>query len=256
MVSLPIPEARSPIRYQDICWQGDHLGKLVFDLSGGRIAADAHAHLDPDLNAESLARSPHWRPVFGQTSASQGHLHNQHVQPGDLFLFFGLFRSVELVSGKVTWKKDAPRQHVIWGWLQAAEIHKVDSCGPAIRAWANYHPHFQRELDGNNTLYIARQTLELEGEELAGWPGAGVFGRCVRQRTLTAPGSDSPCRWALPGWCLPRNGTTPLTYHAQPWRWKKEGAHARLQSVSRGQEFILDGSDYPEALDWLRSLFS
>jgi hypothetical protein len=30
----------------------------------------------------------------------------------------------------------------------------------------------------------------------------------------------------------------------------------RLQSVGRGQEFVLDVEQYPEARDWLRSIFS
>jgi len=38
-------------------------------------------------------------------------------------------------------------------------------------------------------------------------------------------------------------------------RWTKGTDGVLLDSVSRGQEFVLDCDDYPEAQSWLRSLF-
>jgi len=46
MVSLPIPDKWSPIRYKDISWQEYNLGTLVSDLTGGRVASSHSAHLD------------------------------------------------------------------------------------------------------------------------------------------------------------------------------------------------------------------
>ena len=37
-------------------------------------------------------------------------------------------------------------------------------------------------------------------------------------------------------------------------RWERSGASAKLASVSRGQEFVLDCDDYPEAPGWLRQI--
>ena len=62
MVSLPIPDKTSPIRYEDIRWQKGNLGPFVSDLTGGNIPASHFAHLDPDLNASSLSRPAGWRP--------------------------------------------------------------------------------------------------------------------------------------------------------------------------------------------------
>ena len=31
--------------------------------------------------------------------------------------------------------------------------------------------------------------------------------------------------------------------------------HVTLKSASPGQEFVLDTKDYPEAMDWIKSLF-
>jgi len=57
--------------------------------------ASLGAHLDPDLDAASRRREPGWRPLLGQHGAAQSHLCNESVGPGDLFLFFGLFRRTE-----------------------------------------------------------------------------------------------------------------------------------------------------------------
>jgi hypothetical protein len=115
MVSLPIPDKQSSIRYGDIRWQEYDLGSLVSNLTGGRIPASDFAHLDPDINRESLSRHSEWLPIFGQTGAAQGHLRKNGVQAGDIFLFFGLFRNVINTGGKLLWDTRSPLRHVLWG---------------------------------------------------------------------------------------------------------------------------------------------
>ena len=73
--------------------QFDRFGRIVEELSSGRIADSSTAHLDPDLNPESIERN--WREVFGQSSSLQTHLDNNDVKSGDLFLFFGLLKAVK-----------------------------------------------------------------------------------------------------------------------------------------------------------------
>ncbi|CAI8922445.1 hypothetical protein EMIT0158MI4_310005 [Burkholderia ambifaria] len=46
-----------------------------------------------------MANIPGWRPALGQTGAAQGHLSNNGVGAGDVFLFFGWFRQVEKSRG-------------------------------------------------------------------------------------------------------------------------------------------------------------
>jgi hypothetical protein len=60
--------------------------------------------------------------------------------------------------------------------------------------------------------------------------------------------------WQLPRWFNPV-ARTPLSYHANPARWTDCSTSMRLQSVGRGQEFVLDVEQYPEARAWLRSIF-
>ena len=57
---------------------------------------------------------------------------------------------------------------------------------------------------------------------------------------------------ALPSWFDLRGGRTPLGSHSRPDRLFEEDGELRLQSVARGQEFVLDAAEYPEALGWAR----
>ncbi len=42
----------------------------------------------------------------------------------------------------------------------------------------------------------------------------------------------------------------------QPLQWQLDQNYVYLQSVARGQEFVLDTHDYPEAVDWAKRLIA
>ena len=254
MLSLPIPDKHSPIRYQDIHLQEYNLGKIVSDLTGGRISAPHFAHLDPDLNPESLPRHPEWRPVFGQTGAAQGHLHNQGVQAGDVFLFFGRFRQTAVRDGRFSWKLHSPEFYAFWGWLQIDEVLRIDDVSSSGFEWARYHPHFHRQPDPNNPLYITRDKVQLPNLDPQALPGSGVFQRISGALVMTAPDAAKPSEWALPDWFYPGGGKPPLTYHSNLARWQKSTSGLRLSSAAIGQEFVLDIGDAPAAIPWLKFL--
>ena len=105
MRSLPIPQRNPsrlhiPIRYDQISCDSRPLAGIVSELTKARIAPEAPAHLDPDLDALSLPRQSGWRPLFGQRGVAERLLRHQGVQAGDVFLFFGWFRRVEQVAGR------------------------------------------------------------------------------------------------------------------------------------------------------------
>lgn len=254
MVSLPIPDRQSVISYRDISFDGGSLGSLLSALTCGQIPPHYGAHIDPDLAYGSLPRLPGWRPLFGQTGSAQSHLRNQTIGPGDLFLFFGLFRRVQLHDGVYSWATGSRPCHVIWGWLQVAEVLHVDSMNPTEFPWALYHPHFHRGADANNALYLARPHLGVGRLTHLDLPGARVFPHFSASQLLTARDQDRPTVWDLPGWFHPSQERAPLTYHSDPVRWEKCGQRTRLESVGRGQEFVLDCADYPEAIDWVCDL--
>lgn len=249
MVSLPISDRTSPVRYQDLPLHR----RLVADLAGNRVKVHFGAHLDPDLVDASLPRLPGWRPLFGQCNAEQRVLERAGVGPGDLFLFFGWFRHVELRDGRYRYVPGAPDLHVLWGWLQVGAMLAVDT--DPIPAWAAYHPHATRtEARRSNTIYVAAERLTAGGA-VPGMAGAGVFDRYDDRLRLTAAGRSRSI-WSLPGWFDPSTGRTPLGYHGDLQRWTRDGDRVLLQTVGRGQEFVLDTADYPEAPAWIREVMA
>jgi len=255
LLSMPIPDRQSSITYTDIHWGEYNLGEIVVNLTKGKIKPDHFAHLDPDINEASLPRHKEWRPIFGQVGASQGHLRKQAVGAGDLFLFFGLFQNTFVDNGKFSFIPESFPRHVIWGWLQIESIHPVDEIDRTQFEWAIYHPHFHRAPNQSNTVYFAKRLLDLPGLDRNSIGGAGIFPEFSEKLQLTSP--ESPLSvWKLPQWMYPRSGKPALSYHGNLERWEEHDDEVLLQTVSRGQEFVLDSIYYPEAIQWVNKLFS
>jgi hypothetical protein len=253
--TLPIPES-FPGRYSR-CYKeiraGDHaLGAIVHDLTGGKVTQETFAHLDPDLDALSVPRPAGWRPIFGQAGAAEMHLQNQGVKEGDVFVFYGWFRQVELVSGKYRYVRNAPDLHVIFGWLQIEQRIPVASISE-IPEWARGHPHCKAQpYSSLDSIYISTSHLHLPGTDIHK-PGAGMFSRFASDLCLTAP-HQSRSVWQLPKWFYPHQPASSLSYHSDLSRWKLDGDTVLLRSVGRGQEFVLDSQEYPDAIQWLSQL--
>lgn len=256
LYSLPIPYDPSEITYADL-WHGDtNIGEVVEGLTRKGVKRDRDAHLDPDINYAAYPRQEGWHPLFGQSGAAQGHLENQNIRIGDLFLFFGLFQKIEKTSGGWCFVKDAPKQHILWGWLQIGEIHKVNDLAKDELPWSHYHPHRHpsRDRDSTNTLYIASCRLDLGDGPIA--PGAGGFLKSHEPLVLTNPNGSGVTDWRLPRCFYPDNGKSPLTYHPRHL-WSQEDKCAYVQRRGPGQEFVLDLDQYPDVTDWLiQSIFT
>jgi Nucleotide modification associated domain 3 len=193
MLSLPIPyndgipfnQINSPIegfrRVSEIVEQLAQLGEQP-------------AHLDPDLDADAIFRREGWRGILGQSSGAQTHLDNNLVRPGDLFLFFGLFRRVKPnASGRLRFVTKEPRKHVFFGWLRVATRYalpdkKFPSAGlAALPDWAKYHPHVKHpELErAPNAIYTATCNLHSDLESCKLHRGAE---RCTSNLRKDTPG--------------------------------------------------------------------
>jgi len=142
------------------------------------------------------------------------------VGPGDVFLFFGLFRSVEKVGSQWHYVRSSQPRHIIFGWLQIAQRIAVAEW-PRNDRWALYHPHFARPM-ANNVIYLAERHLTLPSINHIGVSGAGVFNSFSKELQLTAPDASSPSRWLLPGWFNPNGRDSALSYHGNPSRWAKD----------------------------------
>ena len=252
---MPIPDAAAPWSYGELEWPNLDLGRLVADLTRGKVVPSDRAHLDPDLIAE-MAPQPRpkgWRPLFGQAGAAQRHLENHEVGAGDLFLFYSWFRGVEKKDGRWKFVSGAADEHILYGWFQVGSVHRA--ADPVTRQVPGFdmHPHAYDSHSKPNVVYRAADRLQLPelNRHLA---GAGVWRRRNTRRVLTEPG-NSRSRWLLPGWFHPEGRASVLSYHSDPKRWRRQADQVCLENVYRGQEFVLNLEHYPEAFEWLASLF-
>ena len=267
MFSLPIPSYDN-VAFGDLCHGDIDISAVVGGITNGRCRADDTVHLDPDINFESYRdrRSrpgwEQWRGMLGQAAAAESHLTNQGVGSGDVFLFFGLYRRVELTSRGWRFVPSAPSRHVLWGWLQVERKYRAEALGPreldGELVWAFHHPHIYYDFGpGNNTVYMATKELDLgnavQRVQRAGW---GLFPKLDWRLTLTDPNGAGVSDWCLPRWFYPDAGKSPLTYHTKRENWRHDRNHAYIRSVGRGQEFVLDLAGYPEAIDWLSGLIT
>lgn len=247
-ISLPIPtHMPTPVTYGAL--NGPFAG-LVSDLTRRRkrpLTADSPCHLDPDLDASVLPRAEGWRGAFGQTDSAQSHLARQGISTGDLFLFWGRFRHVERKNG--AWRFVGPEEHRIFGWLQIDSILLLGPKGSAALdglPWLRDHPHARNGWTKQNTIYVARDRLEISGCA-ATCPGWGVFSR---GRRLTAA-NVTPSIWQAPEWLHPTGGGTGMSHH-KAHHWLEGG---RVQTVARGQEFVAHVETQAVA-GWLDELFA
>jgi hypothetical protein len=243
-ISLPIPTREpTPATY---CQLNRELSWMARDLSRGALAGTRPCHLDPDIDRDALATRPQgWRGALGQVSSSLSHLRNQGVGPGDLFLFWGLYRPVAMMGG--VWGYCGPRQHAMFGWLHVEAVCEVGNDGTEVLRrypWLAAHPHVRPGWSGANAVYLASEWFNLAGRKL---PGSGVFRHALR---LTEPGECSPSVWAVPSWLDVAAGGVGFSYHP-PGRWLGGG---RLRSAARGQEFVADITGRADAASWIADM--
>jgi hypothetical protein len=260
LLSLPIPAgAISPTRFNEVLFGDSNLEAMVEQLTNNRIRGTDYTHLDPDIDYASLRRHEDWRAAFGQAGAAQSHLHKYDIGVGDLFLFFGWFRQVDCSNGRWRFRRNSPNLHVIYGWLQVGEVIAINNIGQFNNPypWLANHPHLHRDFT-SNTIYIGSERLMI-GNETTNVRGGGVFSTLNENLILTDQQQRLRTIWKLPPWFYPfnpNNNRPSLSYHGDQNRWAiNEDGSVRLQTVGRGQEFVLDVDHYPEAVQWAKSLF-
>jgi hypothetical protein len=231
---------------------------LVADLKAKRrtrngeprlLSSSDRAHLDPDLVSGLQPRKPGWLPAYGQCGGAATILHNHQVEKGDLFVFFGWFRRCELKNGMYGFVRGEPDIHVLFGYLSVGQVVRLSS--DTVPEWAADHPHLHgndRKNDPGNTLFIAADKLSLPGA--TDLPGAAAFPKYSDALRLTAPGRTRSI-WRLPSFFHPVPGVPPLSFHENPDRWCADNDRCLLQSVGRGQEFVLQVEHYPKVIEWV-----
>lgn len=245
MLSFPIPESSGTL-YKNLKYNGKSYLELMKQLGIKGFDENSKAHLDPDINCNIIERQdPTWEAIFGQCDSSASHLDNQHVKEDDIFLFFGWFRkTINTLTGLQYDPSDKDGKHVLWGYLEVGKAFKIVKEDEYPRHYLK-HPHFEENNYSNNTAYIATEKLSFATTKY----GAGVF-KFDENLVLSCP-TGLKSIWKLPLYFHPDNGTT-ITYHTKPEKWTKETDYCTLQSVGRGQEFVISGNSDIE--DWVKNI--
>lgn len=255
-ISLPIP-GESKTFYKDIKTKFSNFPSMIENLTKNKITGNDLVHFDPDLNKDNMPRKEGWLPSLGQTGSAQGHLEGQNVQKGDIFLFFGWFRETILENKKHKYLPGSPNIHSIFGYLQIGEILKLGTSpieSEIIRnyPWLEGHPHLYGERDKNNCIYIASKKLTIDGVE-TDFPGGMHFPKFSPELCLTEAEQSSRTLWKVPTWLKPPNQDNGLlSYHNDPNRWSTNlYGDTLLQTVAKGQEFVIDLPNANEFNQWL-----
>jgi hypothetical protein len=240
MLSLPIPSSLDRLSYDALKHHdGRTYAQVIGELNAGARIAAMGAHLDPDLIADTRPRDVDWRPSFGQIGAAAGHLRNQGVGIGDLFLFYGWFRHTHFVDGRLGFVPGNTGFHAIFGYLEVGEAISTND-GKRLPEWLLDHPHAEpsRMAKATNVIFVATDCLT----NLPQLPGAGVF-RFNESLVLTSPGA-SRSRWHLDPSVF-RHVT--ITYHTESaWR------DGYFQSYPRAQEYVVHADQC--VTDWAHHL--
>jgi hypothetical protein len=245
MLSLPIPYEGDENRYSDLRVDGRSLLQIMRDLGYVGYDEQSSCHLDPDINRSLCERPAQWRGLFGQVDAALGHLQNQGVWEGDLFLFWGRFqRTVETPRGL---RFAGSAFHAIYGYLEVGRV--IDPTAGERVAWAARFPHFGvGRTGGRGRVYQAADRFH--DTDL---PGSGVFSYSEALR-LSDPSAASASVWRLPAAFHPAVGGR-LSYHTDPARWDEPmDGMTSVRTVGRGQEFVAVAT--AATLDWARRLIT
>lgn len=232
LLSLPIPDNDSGLKYSNVVYDGKSYAEIIQELKPNfDFKTNNCCHLDPDIR-DDITHPKNWKPAFGQRSSSAVFLDNQGVDVGDVFLFFGWFKQTEYDnSGKLRYVRGAKDLHIIYGYMQIGSIVSSDD----VKSY-DWHPH-SKWSDKTNRLYIPSKELSFAD----GVKGYGIL-KYDRRNTLTKDGY-SRSRWDMPE-CF--NSSVKIAGCGDCFK------EDYFQSPGRGQEIVFDVTD--GIMDWIKTI--
>ncbi len=236
LLSLPIPSKNEYIKYSDLSYQDKSYYEIIKDLKPNTKIKSSHTcHLDPDIRHDAIKREGYWKALFGQMGSAQGHLRNENVQEGDIFLFFGWFKETEIVNQSLRYVKNAPDLHIVYAYMQIGHIYS--SCSD-IPPSAMYHPHANKySIDKNNCIYEASEVLSLDD------PMAGSGCLKYNKRLILTKEGETKSHWDLPDIFQ----DVRISYHS-----KKSFKNNYFDSAKKGQEFVIECNE--KIIEWVQNL--
>lgn len=195
-IPFPIPRADSEVFYKELSFsESKSYLQVMKDLN---ITQYSEAHLDPDLVKGVLRdRHPNWMPAFGQSGTAQSTLATNQVQKGDLFLFFGWYKNVDLVDGRFKYLEGTGRDkgfHAIYGYMEVSDVFDLRANTSSIPDGLQRHPHVYKRDNYSeaNSLYVASKKLSFDATK----PGAGCFN--FRNDLVLTQLNKTKSRWLVP----------------------------------------------------------
>lgn len=233
MLSFPIPVIgeEKGTETKSLSFHGESLTNIFNEL--GHPQGNRVHHVDPDIYHLN-GKQPYG--AYGQAGAALGHLDNQGVGVGDLFLFFGTFCKTIMLDDKLQYEMMHPF-HAIFGYLKVErKVSMTDIEDEPALHWLKQHPHYINRDFGDykkaNAIYISSDY--------------GYF-KYSDNLLLTKPGYKKSW-WRLPSFFA----DVKLSYHENVVK-RPDGDFVEFQSVAKGQEFVMESSQALER--WLSAIF-
>lgn len=233
MLSFPIPindHKEQGLHSQGLTFKDKSLEKYFEEL--GHKETNRSHHVDPDIYGFAGKQTV---GSFGQSGAALGHLNNQEIGEGDIFLFFGTFCKTTYSEGKLQYERMHP-VHALFGYLFVDRRVNMDEIDKETElSWLKTHPHYINRGHGD----YAKDNAIFIGHDY------GYF-RFSDRLQLTKPGYQKSY-WELPA----AFASIKMTYHENVQKHLFTNSVA-FSSVAKGQEFVFDRS--PEIEPWLEDV--
>ncbi|MCP3673515.1 MAG: hypothetical protein GY829_03455 [Gammaproteobacteria bacterium] len=234
LFSIPIPSTNDKYRYSDldVHYEGDSIQTILNDLSGNHIRCNKWMPCNYVSNEQFCHYDPlpFSKPEFtgialGQADSAEGHLRNQGIGKGDIFLFYGWFRKIGKRNGSWCYIENEPDVHLIWSYMDVGDVISLDSNEQQKLALLKYpflsdHPHVGDQGHKKNGIYIS--------DEYQYFP-------YHRKRCLT----DMKSYKGRATWRLPQFFDQPESFSFLN-NFKKEKDDVVISYRGYGQEFVLN----------------
>ncbi|AEE53245.1 hypothetical protein [Haliscomenobacter hydrossis] len=240
MLSFPIPSEKDELGFfsSQLFIGEDSLSDVFSDLQHKNT--EISHHLDPDLGFYTINKVVSKTiGTFGQVGSAAGHLENQEVNIGDIFLFFGTFQFTKYNNGRLEYLKNEIPFHALFGYLVIDKVIKNVKEIPKNVEHQHliHHLHF---LNKEHKSYFNKKNYIYIGKKF----GRFKFSDKIR---LSAKKSNKSL-WSLPVFFK----DIPISYHNG--RGEVINDKFMLPTVGKGQEFVFTATKQIE--EWIDQLIS
>jgi len=251
-IPVQLPNDTDPDTYGNVQYGGINAYEAIKyayknSKRGSPYNKEERCHFDPNLSILP--------GVFGQQGADQGVLEKCGVDEGDLFLFFGWFRTYGGDHIKIN-------AHHLFGWLQ---IDKIIQGTTQIKNYCDamkiQHPHAQGDWK-KNALYVSSNDLKTDHGILEG-KGAGFFKTTDEQLILSCNQAERKSLWQFPEEyfrSIADSNSAHEMFVAHDSKSKGPNAWLDLENLTintncgHWQELALDSEKFPTLEKWAFNL--